>query len=380
MNSGSPSVSVIITTYNRSALLRRAVDSVLRQDFTDFEIIIVDDCSTDDTQATVKSYGDPRIRYFRNESNVGSKHGDRAILRRLIYDLAQGRYFVYLCDDDYWLFDDMLSRQVKAFSENKNVMMVIGGQLSHFLTSPESYLGGSPSDPFTLTRQNADTYFDFQALKSKTPHLSFMRADGAGSPLFPKTCMTSAEFLVDFAAAPTTKNLIVGATLYDRDGFVRSGALKSTEGSRWQAGYELLMGPACYGNVVYFDRPTVVTEIRQANASFQRTQAEHYRDSIKSIEIAFQAPLMDMTLRTRWPFLKKIKKAAIHNLSRLYLVNTMVILRDGALTLCSDDNISDPVTMRHVLPVLIRNQIWPGRSLVRIGLFVTWKRFLRRRL
>jgi glycosyltransferase involved in cell wall biosynthesis len=352
----------------------------LKQDFQDFEIIIVDDCSTDDTEATVKSYSDPRIRYFRNESNVGSKLGDRAILRRLIYDLALGRYFVYLCDDDYWLFDDMLNRQVRAFSEYQDVAMVIGGQLSHFLTSHESYLGGTPSEPFTLTRENIDFYFDFEKLKSKTPHLSFMRADGSGSPLFPKSYMTSDEFLTFFAAAPTTRAIVAGGTLYDRDAFIRSGALQSADGSRWQAGYELLMGPACYGNVVYFDRPTIVTEIRATNASFQRTQAEHYRDSIQSVEIAFRMPLSDERLHSKWPVFNKIKGITIQNLSNAYLSNTIVILRDVALTLCSEDNVSEPVTLHHILPVLIRNRTWPQLSLICRGVFVECKRLLKKML
>jgi glycosyltransferase involved in cell wall biosynthesis len=56
-----PKVSVIIPTYNRSFLLRRAIQSVLSQTFQDFELIIVDDASTDDTDALVKSFEDDQI-------------------------------------------------------------------------------------------------------------------------------------------------------------------------------------------------------------------------------------------------------------------------------------------------------------------------------
>src|SRR3546814_17441752 len=63
-----------------------------------------DVCSSDlDTPAVVRSIRDPRIRYIRNEKNVGAEEGDRAHMRRFVYELMRGTYFVYLCDDDYWL-------------------------------------------------------------------------------------------------------------------------------------------------------------------------------------------------------------------------------------------------------------------------------------
>ena len=64
-----PKVSVIIPTYNRAHYLQRAIDSVLNQTFQDFEIIIVDDASTDETPKVVEVFHDWRIRYFRHETN-----------------------------------------------------------------------------------------------------------------------------------------------------------------------------------------------------------------------------------------------------------------------------------------------------------------------
>src|SRR5688572_28922385 len=121
MAAHSPVISVLISTYNRSNLLRRAIDSVLMQDFRDFELVIIDDCSTDDTPQVVASFTDPRIRYIRNESNVGAQRGDRAHVQRFVYELMRGKYFVYLCDDDYWLLPDLLRRQVTIFQSNDNV-------------------------------------------------------------------------------------------------------------------------------------------------------------------------------------------------------------------------------------------------------------------
>lgn len=356
MSGVAPTVSVLISTFNRSRLLRRAIRSVLMQDYRDFELVIIDDCSTDDTPHVIASFDDPRIRYIRNETNVGSKEGDRAHMRRFVYELMRGTYFVYLCDDDYWLPSDLLRRQVAAFELNDNVVMVMGGQLSYFLTTPESYFGHTPEDPKVFSLENLDEYFERTTLTSRTPHLYFMHGRYHEKSLFPTWFMTSEEFLEEFAEEPTTKNIIVGATLYSRDHFVRAGGFASAKGSQWQAGYELLMGPACYGNVVYLNEPAILTEIRPANASFQRTQVEHYLDSIVSIEVAFRVPLACEELAAKRAFLKNIRAKAIRNLSRAFLRNTVTIRRQGNLGMCSAENMSRPVTYREVLPALARNE------------------------
>ncbi len=91
-----PSVSVIIPTYNRKELVPRAVDSILAQTVQDFEIIIVDDGSTDGTETEIKRrYSDTRIRYDRLEKNSGVHAA-----RNRGLDLAQGEYVVLLDSDD----------------------------------------------------------------------------------------------------------------------------------------------------------------------------------------------------------------------------------------------------------------------------------------
>ena len=66
-----PAVSVIIPTFNRAYCLRRSIDSVLAQTFTDFELIVVDDGSTDNTSALLETIGDPRLRVLRHPTNKG---------------------------------------------------------------------------------------------------------------------------------------------------------------------------------------------------------------------------------------------------------------------------------------------------------------------
>jgi glycosyltransferase involved in cell wall biosynthesis len=90
-----PLVSVCIPTYNRPEYLRRAVESCLAQTLPDFEIIITDNSTNDETAALARKWADPRIRYYKNEGNVGPvASSNRAV------SLAQGRYIKFLMDDD----------------------------------------------------------------------------------------------------------------------------------------------------------------------------------------------------------------------------------------------------------------------------------------
>lgn len=94
---GTPLVSVVIPTYNRASLVPRAIESVLAQTHSDFEIIVVDDASTDDTQATVQAYDDDRIMYLAHETN---RHVSAARNTGIAH--ASGEYIAFLDDDDEW--------------------------------------------------------------------------------------------------------------------------------------------------------------------------------------------------------------------------------------------------------------------------------------
>ena len=91
----SPKVSVIITTYNRADLLPRAVNSVLSQTYDDYEIIIVDDCSTDHTQDVIRRFNDSRVRSIRHDRN---QHQSASINTGIHH--ARGKYIAFLDDDD----------------------------------------------------------------------------------------------------------------------------------------------------------------------------------------------------------------------------------------------------------------------------------------
>lgn len=110
----SPFFSIITPTYNRADTIGSAIESVLKQDFSDFEYIIVDDGSTDHTQQQVKSYEDARIRYFKKPN------GERGAARNFGILKAEGKYICFLDSDDIY-YDDHLSKARQYISENNTV-------------------------------------------------------------------------------------------------------------------------------------------------------------------------------------------------------------------------------------------------------------------
>jgi len=104
-------VSVIITTYNRAHLLFRAINSVLNQTYQNFELIIVNGGSSDDTEEVVKAIRDKRIRYCKQTKNKGMLAD-----RNMGFDLSKGKYITILDDDDE-LLPEALETAINEFSE-----------------------------------------------------------------------------------------------------------------------------------------------------------------------------------------------------------------------------------------------------------------------
>jgi len=105
----NPAVTVIIPIYNRAYLLGRAIQSVLNQSYQDFEIISVDDGSTDNTEEVVRSFKDERIKYIQHKENKGA-----AAARNTGVMAARSEYIAFQDSDDEWLHEK-LEKQIKIF-------------------------------------------------------------------------------------------------------------------------------------------------------------------------------------------------------------------------------------------------------------------------
>jgi len=104
-----PLVSVVTATYNWPEVLRWAIRSVRAQQYPSWELIVVGDCCTDDSEAVVESFGDPRIRWHNRASNAGSQ----SLPNNDGIELAHGELIAYLGHDDLWA-PDHLARLVAA--------------------------------------------------------------------------------------------------------------------------------------------------------------------------------------------------------------------------------------------------------------------------
>ena len=106
-------VSIIMPSYNTGKYIKDTIQSVFAQTYANWEIIIVDDCSTDDTDEIIQPLlKDSRIRYYKNEQNYGAAVSRNRALRE-----ARGKWIAFLDSDDLWL-PEKLEKQVKFMQDN----------------------------------------------------------------------------------------------------------------------------------------------------------------------------------------------------------------------------------------------------------------------
>lgn len=106
-------VSIIMPSYNTTKYIANTIESVLNQTYTKWELIIVDDCSSDDTDFVVKGYlSDSRIRYFKNPKNSGAAVSRNKALRE-----AKGKWIAFLDSDDLW-DKKKLQKQISFMEKN----------------------------------------------------------------------------------------------------------------------------------------------------------------------------------------------------------------------------------------------------------------------
>jgi hypothetical protein len=112
----TPKVTFVVPCYKLAHLLRECLDSILTQSFHDFEVLIMDDCSPDDTAAVAQSFQDPRVKYVRNEPNLGHLRNYNKGL-----EMAAGDYIWLISADDRLRTPDVLQRYVETMEANPGV-------------------------------------------------------------------------------------------------------------------------------------------------------------------------------------------------------------------------------------------------------------------
>jgi glycosyltransferase involved in cell wall biosynthesis len=121
----TPRVSVIIPSYNHAAFLKECLDSALGQNYADLEVILIDDCSSDDSVEIAQTIPDPRIQVRKNSKNLGAYATQNRAL-----DIATGEYIAILNSDDIWR-PGKLTKQIELLQKNpdSNLCYTLGNQI-----------------------------------------------------------------------------------------------------------------------------------------------------------------------------------------------------------------------------------------------------------
>jgi len=129
-------VSIMVPTYNQGEYIIRAIESVLDQSYRNIEILVSDDCSTDNTESIVKEFisihADSRIKYFKNNVNIGILRNYHDTLWRV-----SGDYVVNLDGDDFFVDKDFLLSAVDMFRKHERLVLVFGDYYEYSQTSGE---------------------------------------------------------------------------------------------------------------------------------------------------------------------------------------------------------------------------------------------------
>jgi len=115
-----PLVSILITTYNSEKYIKECLESILNQTYKNLEIIIIDDCSKDNTLNILKEYKDNRIKIYSNKHNLGiSKNLNKGLNK------CNGEY-IAIMDSDDWSYPDRIKKQVKLMEDNQKTILCGG--------------------------------------------------------------------------------------------------------------------------------------------------------------------------------------------------------------------------------------------------------------
>jgi len=224
-----PKVSVIIPTYNRCNLLTEAIKSVLQQSYGDFEVLVIDDGSTDDTRLVVESISDDRIRYLYKDN------GGQSSARNLGFVKAKSKYVAYLDSDDLWS-SDYLETMVRQLDANEDYGAVYTRIISlhsdgrrEELSKPEHYRSGWITKYFfdsmaylaplaTCFRKSAceDIFWD-EALRRDEDYDFFLRVSTKTQFLFvPDAYAIKRAHAGSFSSEVTPIGAIDGAHILER--------------------------------------------------------------------------------------------------------------------------------------------------------------------
>lgn len=203
-----PKVSVSIPTYNRAHFLKYSLESVLNQTYQDFEVIIADDGSSDNTAEMIQAYSDPRIRYIRHPQNIGRSRNMRSG-----FEASTGEYFIKFDDDDA-LTPEYLEKTVAILDSNPNVDFVC---TSHWIIDSHNQRIES------ATKENASRWGKDKIAQGIIPDLLYQTFEvqslQVGSTIFRRNCLVEVDYMRPQADGCEDFDLLVRLAMVEKQGY-----------------------------------------------------------------------------------------------------------------------------------------------------------------
>ena len=149
-------VTIMIPTYNQAKYISKAIKSALNIDYPNIEVIVSDDCSTDNTEEVISKYlEDNRFKYIKNEKNLG-RVGN---YRKTLYEYSSGDYVLNLDGDDWLLDTNFISKAIELFEKNDALSCVLGDR-QNYNESTDSYKTlTNKNNPYIKTIMDGNDFF-----------------------------------------------------------------------------------------------------------------------------------------------------------------------------------------------------------------------------
>lgn len=250
-----PRVSLVITSYNRAHLIEKAISSALAQDYPNLEIVISDNCSTDNSDQVIRKYaGDPRIKYSVNERNIGMVPNFDKATRQL----ATGKYITYVSSDDYLVNPTFVSEAIARIRQNPRIIVVSGINVAEYTATNLFHV--DCSYPFYK-----ETFY-------KRPYVSGKEV---------------------FLSYPRCHSISFGGALMDREKLIEVNAF---EGKVLSGDAQVILKLLLMGDAAFIDKETYVARRHGGNATATVSEARTYLDNLVYIDAPYELALREKIL------------------------------------------------------------------------------------
>ena len=247
-----PLVSIVITSFNCAKFINAAIASVLEQDYPNLEVIVSDNCSTDDSKKIIsKFFYDDRLHFYENPTNIGMMPN----FLRATKELASGKYITYVSSDDYLVNSNFISEAIARIQQNDDISIVHSINLSE-------------------VTETGNIYTDYSAIYYK-------------NSFYKRNSVPGIEVIKAF---PKCHAISFGGTLFSRQMLL---SCKPFEDETFSGDTQVILKLLTKGDVSFIDKETYVARRHEGSATFSNAKAETYINNLDYINAPYEVFLLD---------------------------------------------------------------------------------------